>query len=259
MSATVWDKFFWSDWSSDKGLRACSYAARGLWMELLCIAAEAKPKGFVSVNGRACDAGCISRMTGGEIGEVAALLSELEEHGVFSRDEAGAIYSRRMIADDTRYRGSGEKPPTSDEDLFGTQKPEARIHKPDSKGERARAGARPKRATIAEKWQLTINDYAYAAENGFSKRETFLLGEAFRDHHRNKGTLGSDWEAGFRTWVRNEIKFSRNRGISNGKAQAPGGGKIGFSGIAARIRHGRPDDELSRGQPPEDLEPFNGH
>jgi hypothetical protein len=40
------------------------------------------------------------------------------------------------------------------------------------------------------------------------------------------------------------------RGGENGKTT---NGKVGFSGIAARIRHG----ELSRGQPPEDLEPIN--
>jgi hypothetical protein len=232
MSATVWDKFFWSDWSSDKGLRACSYAARGLWMELLCIAAEAKPKGFVSVNGRACDAGIIARMTGGETGEVASLLSELEEHGVFSRDEAGAIYSRRMVATDARYRGSGESLHTIDEDLFGTQKPEARIQKPEAKGKRTRAATRH---TLPADWQLSSNDLAYAAENGFSKREATVLGDAFRDHHRNKGTLGIDWEAGFRTWVRNEIKFSRNRsnGGSNGKASNALGG---YSGLGALLR-----------------------
>jgi hypothetical protein len=242
VSATVWDKFFWSDWSSDKGLRACSYAARGLWIELLCIAAEANPKGFVSVNGRACDAAIVARMTGGETKEVASLLSELEEHGVFSRDDAGAIYSRRMVADDTRYRGSGEKPPTSNEDLFGTQKPEARIqrpearfHKPDSKGKRARANARH---TLPADWKLSNNDFAYAADNGFSQTETIALGDAFSDHHRNKGTLGLDWEAGFRMWVRNEIKFSKNRMvISNGKDRN-GTSKVGFSGLAARLRRG---------------------
>jgi uncharacterized protein YdaU (DUF1376 family) len=29
----------------------------------------------------------------------------------------------------------------------------------------------------------------------------------FRDHHLQKGTLGKDWNAGFRTWLNNAIKF----------------------------------------------------
>lgn len=29
----------------------------------------------------------------------------------------------------------------------------------------------------------------------------------FRDHHLQKGTLGKDWNAGFRTWLNNAVKF----------------------------------------------------
>lgn len=29
----------------------------------------------------------------------------------------------------------------------------------------------------------------------------------FIDHHSNKGTVGKDWDAGFRTWLANSIKF----------------------------------------------------
>ena len=29
----------------------------------------------------------------------------------------------------------------------------------------------------------------------------------FRDHHLHKGTLGKDWNAGFRTWLNNAVKF----------------------------------------------------
>jgi hypothetical protein len=206
-------------------------------MDLLCIAAEADPKGFVLVAGRACDAKVIARMTGGLMDEVTVLLVELEEHGVFSRNEAGAIYSRRMVADNARARGSPPQVAPSGEDLFGTQKPEARVQKPDSRKGRARAGAPH---ALPDDWELTRNDLAYAAEHGFSERETRSLGDAFRDHHRNKGTKGIDWEAGFRTWVRNEIKFSKNRGGLNGKAANAIGG---FSGLGARLRQKIADEE----------------
>lgn len=29
----------------------------------------------------------------------------------------------------------------------------------------------------------------------------------FRDHHSQKGTVGRDWQAGFRTWLNNAVKF----------------------------------------------------
>lgn len=99
MSGTVWTKFFWADWQSDPALRLCSYAARGLWMDMLCIAAAHDPIGYVAVAGRGLSETDIARMTGGSESEVHALLGDLERNGVFSRDRKGTIYSRRMIAD----------------------------------------------------------------------------------------------------------------------------------------------------------------
>ncbi len=40
---------------------------------------------------------------------------------------------------------------------------------------------------------------------------------AFRDHHSAKGTRFVDWNAAFRTWLRNSVKFSR----SSGRAPSP--------------------------------------
>ena len=97
--ANPWGKFFWADWESDPALKLCSFAAQGLWMRMLCIAAAHDPIGLVAVNGRALDAQALARMTGGLEPEVTALLAELAEHGVFSVDRHGRIYSRRMIRD----------------------------------------------------------------------------------------------------------------------------------------------------------------
>jgi hypothetical protein len=94
-----WGKFFWADWDTDPALKLCSFAAQGLWMRMLCIAAQHEPIGYVAVGGHALDAPSIARMTGGTEPEVSLLLRELESTGVFSRDRKGVIYSRRMIKD----------------------------------------------------------------------------------------------------------------------------------------------------------------
>ena len=99
MSGTTWAKWFWSDWQSDPSLRHCSYAARGLWMDLLCIAGMHDPIGYVAVAGQPLNETSIARMTGGTESEVVVLLGELERNGVFSRDRNGRIFSRRMIRD----------------------------------------------------------------------------------------------------------------------------------------------------------------
>src|SRR4051812_17570406 len=52
MSRLRWAKWFWADWSNDTALNLCSIPARGLWMALLCIAAQGDPYGAINVKGR---------------------------------------------------------------------------------------------------------------------------------------------------------------------------------------------------------------
>lgn len=92
MSGTKSSTFFWSDWMSDPGLRRSSYAARGLWMDMLCLAAMSDRIGYVEY-----ESSDIARMTGGTVEQVESLTSELEKNGVFSRNRRGVIYSRRMV------------------------------------------------------------------------------------------------------------------------------------------------------------------
>lgn len=106
--ALPWAKFFWSDYAADPALRLCSFASQGLWMRMLCIAAEHEPAGYVAVNGRGLDNPAIARSTGGSVEEVETLLSELESNGVFSRDRRGWIYSRRLVNDAKRRRKASE-------------------------------------------------------------------------------------------------------------------------------------------------------
>jgi hypothetical protein len=94
-----WSKFFWQDWETDARLKLCSLSAQGLWMRMLCIAAQHDPIGYVAVAGIGLDETAIARLTGASESEVQSLLGELTRTGVFSRDAKGRIYSRRMIRD----------------------------------------------------------------------------------------------------------------------------------------------------------------
>ena len=66
----------------------------------MCIAHEAEKYGVLSINGKAMTAHQIARMVGESPAVVSRLLVELEDAGVFSRDEKGAIFSRRMVKDE---------------------------------------------------------------------------------------------------------------------------------------------------------------
>jgi hypothetical protein len=94
-----WLKFWPQDWQRDPALRSCGIAARGLWIDLLCIMHEGDPYGHLTINGRGATSRQIGMITGIGEREADKLIAELEEAGVFSRTDAGLIYSRRMVKD----------------------------------------------------------------------------------------------------------------------------------------------------------------
>ncbi|WEJ09958.1 YdaU family protein [Sinorhizobium sp. M103] len=100
--SSPWMKFYPRDWRGDQALRAVSIAARGLWMECLCLMHEAKPYGHLLLNGKPVEDGAVARMTGVSVDEVSALMAELRQAGAFSVTRDGVIFSRRMTKDHAR-------------------------------------------------------------------------------------------------------------------------------------------------------------
>jgi hypothetical protein len=97
-----WMKFSMSDWCGDRALHSCSLAARGLWMEMLAIMSEATPRGSLLINGRQVDMRSLANCAAADRKETERLFRELDESGVFSRDEDGTIFSRRMRRDEEK-------------------------------------------------------------------------------------------------------------------------------------------------------------
>jgi hypothetical protein len=104
-------KFYPADHLSDVPLKACSAAAQGLWISILCIRHSGKPTGHLAVNGRPMSNAMLAAQTGVPLKDVVRLVAELEAAGVFSRQPDGTIYSRRMIRDEekaTRDKANGK-------------------------------------------------------------------------------------------------------------------------------------------------------
>jgi hypothetical protein len=85
-----WMKFYPSDWRADPRLRSCSYAARGLWIDLVALMHEADPYGHMVVNGAPPDIPTLARVLGTSAQTAMKLISELDEAGVFSRTPEGS-------------------------------------------------------------------------------------------------------------------------------------------------------------------------
>lgn len=90
-----WTKWFWTNYRSDPGVRQCGAIARGVWIEMLGLMHEAKPRGWLSPDMLVPEV--LAKATGLSVEEIRIALPELERNGVFSRDERGWIYCRRMV------------------------------------------------------------------------------------------------------------------------------------------------------------------
>jgi hypothetical protein len=97
-----WMKFYPADWRSDPGLRACSLASRGVWIDLISLMHEAEPYGFLLLNGRPLTQKQVAGMLGVRESEVSKAMQELEENFVLSISDEGIVYSRRMVRDEAK-------------------------------------------------------------------------------------------------------------------------------------------------------------
>lgn len=100
MSNHRWSKFWWVDYENDDRLAACSFAAQGLWMRMLCLMHRGEEMGCLVVAARPMTTVDLAKRTGGEKRMVERLVTELEDNGVLSRDARGVLFSRRMVRDE---------------------------------------------------------------------------------------------------------------------------------------------------------------
>ncbi len=87
-------QFYPGDWLKDPCLRHCSLAARGVWVDVLCLMFESKERGVLPWSLEA-----VAAAVSGSTDEVLQCLHELDAKGVLSRDN-GRIICRRMVRDE---------------------------------------------------------------------------------------------------------------------------------------------------------------
>lgn len=169
-----WLKFYPSDWRADPALRTCSIAARGLWVELLCVMHEAEPYGSLRVNGTPVSERKIAGLAGVSIDEAVSLLNELEEAGVFSRDEAGAIFSRRMQrdkakADADKANGKRGGNPKITDGVNPPVKGEDKAQRPETRDQMEEASASSK-ARTSDEFEIWYRLYPHKVQRGTAER-----------------------------------------------------------------------------------------
>jgi hypothetical protein len=98
MPKLPWMKWFPDKWLSDERLRACGFAARGLWADIVSLTFKNDRRGYLQLNGKPLSPEQISRMTGaGSAEEVSRLLQELIDAGVPSVTQDGVLFCRHIV------------------------------------------------------------------------------------------------------------------------------------------------------------------
>lgn len=102
-------QFYPGDWLRDAGLRACTAASRGVWMDLLCFMHDSPVRGhLLKANGQPFTVIELARAVGLTPVALNRHLAELESAGVFDRTPDKVILSRRMASDEEARRTASE-------------------------------------------------------------------------------------------------------------------------------------------------------
>ena len=100
MTAKRSTNWFWSDWAGDLAVRRLSPAERGLWIDLLALAAVAAPIGYVCDDrGDPLTYEEIARFANCSPTEAESLIAGILKKGAASRDRTGRLFNRRMVRD----------------------------------------------------------------------------------------------------------------------------------------------------------------
>lgn len=215
-------KFWPQDWQRDPALGLCSLEARGLWIELMCLAHDAEPYGRVMVSNRGATIDEIGVNARCNPRRVPKLLAELEAKGVFSRTQEGIIFSRRMVKDSEvsqegrdhvarRWgnRTGGKSGATSDahpNSPPNTQESESESDStiaPQTAAHTAAKGGK-RGARLPENWQPSEADREYAAARGIDVQR---IADDFRGYwlaKAGKDAVKLDWSLTWQGWCRRE-------------------------------------------------------
>ena len=108
MGKTPAFQFYPGDWLRSE-VAGCSIGAQGLWLRLLIVMHDCERYGYASQNGKPMSNAALARRCGVGLEEFNDLLAELEDAGVFSREEDGTIFSRRMARDEIERKANAER------------------------------------------------------------------------------------------------------------------------------------------------------
>jgi hypothetical protein len=100
------------------------------------------------------------------------------------------------------------------------------LGKKDSKPNTSYLSKKPKpkpRTSLGRDAEPTEADIDFARKAGMDLRQIAEAWPQFRDFHRMRGNVMADWQAAWRTWMRNAVKFAARDGPGHGRSNGTEG------------------------------------
>jgi len=155
-------QFYVNDWLACPELRRCTIAARGLWMDILCVMWLTNPRGFFIAG----DSRGMARSFGIECQEYDSLMAELEENQVYEREGPKIIFCRRM-----RRLAEGLRKTAEDKTRAGKKGAEARWGKQSDSRAMAEGDDRPVAEMAASSSSSPSSPSSTASSSSKEKKE----------------------------------------------------------------------------------------
>ena len=216
-------QFYPGDWRKDPGVQALNYEERGIWLEILLLMYESEERGKLLLNGKPMPMDRLARLLGLDEDKINRTINTLLELGIASTyPKTGIIHNRRMVRDEEIRRKKSKAGHIGGGNLAfqkGKTNPyyDKQKDKQIDKQKIESSSSSSSSSSISFKKKSKIGyplDFAVsekimnlARENGWPDPNDEI--EAFKDHHVAKDSRFLDWDAAFRTWLRNAKKFNR--------------------------------------------------
>jgi hypothetical protein len=198
-----WTKWYWQDYLSDENLSDCSLAAQGLWMRMLGYMARSEKRGYLIFNGnqkeskslveqKQIESKILAKRTHTDEKIIEQLIGELEENGVFSRDENGIIFSRRLVreAELSRIRSEagrkGGRPSLKRDENHIESKLKAKENQNESKDE-----SKLKAASASASAYASVSEYA--SDERIEERKSEGKKEGKQEEEKLIGDIIAKW------------------------------------------------------------------
>lgn len=218
---------YWRDWLTGRATVLMTPEQKGAFVDLLCHAWESDPPCTLPD-----DDAALAKLSGlgsrwRRVGGPVRACFKPAGNGLIRNEKLWEVYCD-LLARSERRRTAGAKgnavrwgsqsDSQSDRNAIANPSPSVAVavtekEKPPLVPPSAAIAASKPKGKVASKgtrlppgWEPNPTHRKLAVESGVDLNAEL---EKFRDHHTAKGTVFKDWDAGFRTWLRNAKEFKR--------------------------------------------------